>query len=212
MVAYFTALFIFTFITQQILFDLKENRLILASKSPRRHELLKGLGFDFEVRTQDVDESFSESLKGAEIPLYLSKIKASAFISELKPNEILITSDTVVWLGDTVFNKPQNAAEAIEMLATLSGRKHEVITAVCITSVKKQVVFHDLTAVHFAKVERADIEWYVNKYKPFDKAGAYGIQEWIGYAGIDSIEGSFYNVMGLPTQKLYVELKKFLEV
>ncbi|NEN23962.1 septum formation protein Maf [Cryomorpha ignava] len=202
-----------------MLFDLKGNKIILASKSPRRHELLKGLGFDFEVRTKDVDESFSDSLKGADIPLYLSKKKADAFVDELKPNEILITSDTVVWLGNKVFNKPESAEEAVEMIATLSGRMHEVITAVCLTSLNtekdgtsKQVVFHDLTSVHFAKIERADIEWYVNKYKPFDKAGAYGIQEWIGYAGIDKIEGSFYNVMGLPTQKLYVELKKFLNV
>lgn len=198
------------------MFDLKEYRIILASKSPRRHELLKGLGFDFEVRTKEVDESFSDDLKGADIPRYLSKKKADAFVDELKPNEVLITSDTVVWLGDRVFNKPESAEEAVEMISTLSGRMHEVITAVCITSVNvettKQVVFHDLTSVHFAKVERADIEWYVNKFKPFDKAGAYGIQEWIGYAGIDKIEGSFYNVMGLPTQKLYVELKKFLNV
>lgn len=188
----------------------------MASKSPRRHELLKGLGFDFEVRTKDVDESFSEELKGEEIPRYLSKIKADAFVDELNENEILITSDTVVWLGDGVFNKPGSSVEAVEMLVSLAGRKHEVITAVCLTSVNgqsvKQVVFHDVTSVYFAPIERADIEWYVNIFMPYDKAGAYGIQEWIGYAGIDKIEGSFYNVMGLPTQKLYVELKKFLEV
>ena len=216
MAEFSTASFTTTFITPPILFDLKGHSLILASKSPRRHELLKGLGFDFEVRTKDVDESFSDALRGADIPEYLSKIKADAFVDELKPNEILITSDTVVWLGDRVFNKPETAGEAVEMIATLSGRKHEVITAVCLTSVKgdttKQVVFHDLTSVYFAQVDRADIEWYVNKFEPFDKAGAYGIQEWIGYAGIDKIEGSFYNVMGLPTQKLYIELKKFLDV
>ena len=205
-------MFTTTFTTLQILFDLKGHRIILASKSPRRHELLKGLGFDFEVRTKDVDESFSDDLKGADIPLYLSKQKADAFVDELKANEILITSDTVVWLGDKVFNKPETVEEAVDMISTLSGRMHEVITAVCLTSVNKQVIFHDLTSVHFAKLEKADIEWYVNKYKPFDKAGAYGIQEWIGYAGIDKIEGSFYNVMGLPTQKLYIELKKFLNV
>lgn len=194
------------------MFDLKGHRIILASKSPRRHELLRGLGFDFEIRTKDVDESFSEDLKAEEIPMYLSKKKADAFKNDLQADELLITSDTVVWLGDSVFNKPESEEEAVSMITTLSGRKHEVITAVCITSVNKQTVFYDSTDVYFAEIDKSDIEWYVSKYKPFDKAGAYGIQEWIGYAGIDKIEGSFYNVMGFPTQKFYVELKKFLEL
>lgn len=172
---------------------------------------MRGLGFEFEIRTKDVDETFSEELTAEEIPLFLSKKKAEAFKDELNPDEILVTSDTVVWLGDHVFNKPESEKEAVEMISTLSGRKHEVITAVCITSVNKQTVFYDSTDVYFANVDRSDIEWYVSKYKPFDKAGAYGIQEWIGYAGIDKIEGSFYNVMGFPTQKFYVELKNFLE-
>ena len=172
---------------------------------------MRGLGFEFEIRTKDVDETFAEELTAEEIPMFLSKKKADAFKTDLKPDELLVTSDTIVWLGDSVFNKPQSEKEAIDMIATLSGRKHEVITAVCITSVDKQKVFYDSTDVYFAPVDQSDIEWYVAKYKPFDKAGAYGIQEWIGYAGIDKIEGSFYNVMGFPTQKFYVELKNFLE-
>ena len=193
------------------LFDLHGHRLILASKSPRRHELLKGLGFDFEVRTKEIDEAYSDSLKREEIPLYLSKKKADAFMDELKVNEILITSDTIVCLRDSVFNKPQTPQEAIEMIQSLSGREHEVITGVCLTSVNKQTAFTDTTAVTFSNLDRSEIEFYVEVYKPFDKAGAYGIQEWIGYVGIEKIEGSYFNVVGLPTQKLYVELKKFLE-
>lgn len=191
--------------------DLKGINIILASKSPRRHDLLKGLGIDFEIRTKDVDESFSETLKGAEIPEFLARKKANAFRSDLSENELVITSDTVVCLGDSVFNKPETEEEAIEMITTLSGKCHEVITGVCLTTSAKQTVFSDVTKVYFARLEKAEIEWYVSQSKPYDKAGAYGIQEWIGYIGIEKIEGSFYNVMGLPTQKLYVELKKFLK-
>ena len=193
-----------------ILFDLKGHRLILASKSPRRQELLTGLGFDFEVRTKDVDEGYANTLKREEIPLYLSKKKAEAFLDELKPNEILITSDTIVCLGDMVFNKPETAQEAIDMILALSGKEHQVITGVCLTSVNKQSAFTDTTSVTFSNLNRSEIEFYVEVYKPFDKAGAYGIQEWIGYAGIEKIEGSYFNVVGLPTQKLYLEFKKFL--
>lgn len=193
------------------LLDLKGIKIILASKSPRRQDLLKGLGIDFEIRTKDVDESFSETLKGAEIPEFLARKKADAFRSDLAVNELVITSDTVVCLGDSVFNKPETEEEAIDMIATLSGKSHDVITGVCLTTLAKQTVFSDVTKVYFAKLEKAEIEWYVKHYKPYDKAGAYGIQEWIGYIGIEKIEGSFYNVMGLPTQKLYVELKQFLK-
>lgn len=192
-------------------FDLQGHRLILASKSPRRQELLKGLGFDFEVRIKDVDENYSDSLKREEIPLYLSKKKAEAFKNELRTNEVLITSDTIVCLGDSVFNKPGTPEEAVKMIQSLSGKSHEVITGVCLTSVNKQSAFTDTTSVTFSKLDRSEIEFYVDVYKPFDKAGAYGIQEWIGYAGIEKIEGSYFNVVGLPTQKLYIELKKFLK-
>lgn len=202
---------IITFTMPPILLDLQGHRLILASKSPRRQELLKGLGFDFEVRTKEIDEDYSESLKRGEIPLYLSKKKAEAFKDELKANEILITSDTVVCLGDSVFNKPETPEEAIAMIQALSGKSHEVITGVCLTSVNKQSAFIDTTTVTFSNLDQSEIEYYVEVYKPFDKAGAYGIQEWIGYVGIEKIEGSYFNVVGLPTQKLYVELKKFLK-
>lgn len=183
---------------------------MLASQSPRRHELLKGLGFDFEIRTNRVDESFSPNLKAAAIPEFLAKKKADALRKELADHELLITSDTVVWLGDNVFNKPQSEAEAVEMLAALSGKKHEVITAVCLSTIEAQVVFSDTTKVTFANLEAPEIHWYVSRFHPFDKAGGYGIQEWIGYIAIERIEGSFYNVMGLPTQKLYSQLKLFL--
>jgi septum formation protein len=191
--------------------DLKGNKIVLASKSPRRHELMKGLGIPFEVRTKEVNEDFDPNLQGAEIPLYLAEKKANAFKSDLSEGEVLVTSDTVVWLGDHVFNKPANADEAVAMITELSGRKHEVITAVCLTSSEKQIVVSETTKVHFGQVEREAIEWYVSEFKPFDKAGAYGIQEWIGYVGIERIEGSFYNVMGFPTRLFYNELKKFIE-
>jgi septum formation protein len=191
--------------------DLKGNRIILASKSPRRHELMKGLGIPFEVRTKEVNEDFDPALQGAEIPLFLAEKKADAFKSDLTEDEILVTSDTVVWLGNHVFNKPENVEEAVAMITELSGRTHEVITAFCLTSPEKQVVVSETTKVHFGLVEREAIEWYVSEFKPFDKAGAYGIQEWIGYVGIEKIEGSFYNVMGFPTRLFYNELKKFIE-
>lgn len=174
--------------------------------------MLKGLDLNFEIRAKDVDESFPETLKGSEIPEYLALKKAKAFTDELKDGEVVITSDTVVWLGDKVFNKPVTREEAIEMIATLSGRSHTVITAVCILSREKHGVFHDKTKVVFGEISQPEIEWYIDKYQPFDKAGAYGIQEWIGYMGIERIEGSFYNVMGFPTRMFYVELRKFLNL
>jgi len=192
--------------------ELSEYRLILGSKSPRRHELLKGLDLNFEIRTKDVDESFPDSLRASEIPEYLALKKAEAFRSELQENDVVVTSDTIVWLGDGVFNKPQSREDAVEMIATLSGRSHTVITGVCILSSKKKAVFHDETKVFFGELSRPEIEWYVDKYKPYDKAGAYGIQEWIGYMGIEKIEGSFYNVMGFPTRLFYVNLRKFLNL
>ena len=172
---------------------------------------MKGLGIPFEVRTKEVNEDFDPSLQGAEIPLYLAEKKANAFKSDLREGDVLVTSDTVVWLGDHVFNKPENAEEAVAMITELSGRTHEVITAVCLTSSEKKIVVSETTKVHFAQVEREAIEWYVSEFNPFDKAGAYGIQEWIGYVGIEKIEGSFYNVMGFPTRLFYNELKKFIE-
>lgn len=172
---------------------------------------MKGLGIPFEVRTKEVNEDFDPELQGAEIPLYLAEKKANAFKTDLSEGEILVTSDTVVWLGNHVFNKPENVEEAVAMITELEGRAHEVITAVCLTSTEKQVLVSETTTVHFGLVEREAIEWYVSEFKPFDKAGAYGIQEWIGYVGIEKIAGSFYNVMGFPTRLFYTELKKFIE-
>jgi septum formation protein len=191
--------------------DLKGKKIILASKSPRRHELLSGLGIPFEVRTKEVEEDFDQALVAEEIPLFLARLKASAFQTDLSQDEVLVTSDTVVWLGDRVFNKPSGREEAISMIQVLSGSVHEVITAVCLTSTENQVTFYESTKVEFGSLSREEIEWYVDKYEPFDKAGAYGIQEWIGYAGIERIEGSFYNVMGFPTRLFYNELKKFID-
>lgn len=189
--------------------NIAKHKIILASQSPRRHELLAGLDIEFEVRLKDVEESFSPDLKRAEIPEYLAKKKASVLLDSLAPGEVLITSDTVVCLGDKVFNKPQSHDEAVAMITEMAGSTHDVITGVCLSSVEKQEVFHEVSSVTFGELDADEIEHYVSKYKPFDKAGAYGIQEWIGYAGIDKIEGSFYNVMGLPTRKLYKKLKSF---
>lgn len=189
--------------------NLSGYKIILASQSPRRKELLAGLDIDFEVQVREVVEDFSHDLAPHEIPEFLAKLKASAFEGDLKKDQLLITSDTVVELDGRIFNKPASKAEAVEMLSTLSGKTHRVYTGVCLTTTKKQEVFHDVAKVTFGELELDEIESYIDKYKPFDKAGSYGIQEWLGYAAIDRIEGSFYNVMGLPTRELYKRLKNF---
>jgi septum formation protein len=189
--------------------NLSGYKVILASQSPRRRELLAGLDIDFEIEVREVVEDFPNDLPPHEIPEYLAKLKASAFDGDLEKDQLLITSDTVVELDGRIFNKPATKAEAIEMLSTLSGKTHRVYTGVCLTTTEKQEVFHDMAEVTFCELELDEIESYIDKYKPFDKAGSYGIQEWLGYAAIDRIEGSFYNVMGLPTRELYKRLKKF---
>lgn len=197
------------FISPMPLDNLSGYKIILASQSPRRRELLAGLDIDFEVEVREVVEDFSEDLAPHEVPEYLAKLKASAFEGDLQADQLLITSDTVVELDGRIFNKPDSKAEAIEMLTTLSGKTHRVYTGVCITTSEKQIVFHDMAKVTFGELDSEEIESYIDKYKPFDKAGSYGIQEWLGYAAIDRIEGSFYNVMGLPTRELYKRLKNF---
>lgn len=196
---------------------LKKYKLILASKSPRRQFLLKELGLDFEIRTKDTDESFPEKLKGKQIALYLCKKKAEAFKNELRPKDLLITSDTIVWINGKVLNKPANYKEAVKMLKMLSGNMHTVYTGVCITSqpyppFKEKGVsaraFVVSTKVFFKKLSHKEIDFYVRTYKPYDKAGAYGAQEWIGYIGVKKIIGSYFNVMGLPVKELYEELMK----
>jgi len=191
--------------------QLSKYKILLASKSPRRQYLLKELGLDFEVRTKEVDESFPDELKAHEIPLYLCEKKAHAFDEELNDNTIVITADTVVWLPQTneVLNKPENFDDAVRMLQLLSGKMHEVYTGVCLKSKNKTKSFYALTKVYFKPLTLEEIEFYINNYKPFDKAGSYGAQDWIGLVAVEKIEGTYFNVMGLPVKELYEELLKF---
>jgi septum formation protein len=182
---------------------------ILASKSPRRNQLLKSLGIEFEVKTKEVDEIYPDNLIKEEIPVFLAELKAEPFLADLSENDLLITADTIVWFEGKVLGKPKNKAEAIQMLHQLSGKEHQVISGVCLTTSFKRKSFYSISNVHFKTLTHNEIEYYVSEFKPFDKAGAYGIQEWIGSIGIIHIEGSFYNVMGLPIQKLYEEIQKF---
>jgi len=184
-------------------------QIILGSNSPRRQELLKSLGFDFLNKPINADETFPIDLLAEEIPLYLAEKKADAYPDDLKETEILITADTIVWCEGKVFNKPANFVDGKKMLETLSGKMHEVFTAVCLKSGNKQTTFFDVSKVYFKKLKPEEIEYYLMNFKPYDKAGGYGVQDWLGYIGIDKIEGSFYNVMGLPVKELYEELVKF---
>lgn len=187
--------------------NLKKYKVILASNSPRRKELLSGLGIDYEVRTlPDVDESYPESLQGADIPLYISKEKADAYRALLQPGELMITADTIVWLDGRVLGKPKDREDALQMLRDMSGRTHEVFTGVCITTTDWQRSFAAQTEVRFAQLTEEEITYYVDRYQPMDKAGSYGVQEWIGFIGVENISGSYFNIMGLPVQRLYREL------
>ena len=188
--------------------SIKNYKLILASASPRRQQLMKDAGFTFEVRLKNVEEKYPQELHWENVPEYLSKVKASAFREELKADEVLITADTVVCIHDRILGKPADRKEAISMLQELSGNRHLVVTGVSVTTRTEQLSFSSRTDVFFKRLSNEEIEFYVDTYKPFDKAGAYGIQEWIGYIGIERLEGSFYNVMGLPIQKLYETLRK----
>ena len=189
--------------------NLKGRKVVLASGSPRRKELLASIVEEFTVRVPQVDETFPDSLRGKEIAEYLAALKAEAAQVDLQENEIAITSDTIVWLGDEVLNKPKDAAEAAEMLRKLSGRTHEVITAIALADQQRKIVLSDTTEVRFKSLTENEIQYYIQHYKPFDKAGAYGIQEWIGYVGVTEIKGSFYTVMGLPVHLLYNALLGF---
>jgi len=193
-----------------VLENLKGKKILLASKSPRRYYLLKELGIEFEqVDNFQDDEFYPEELHFEEIPVFLAKKKADKFNELLDENCILITADTIVWCKNSVLNKPDSFDEAYQMLRDLSDNKHTVITGVCLRSAKKEITFVATTDVYFTKLTGNEIEYYISKFKPFDKAGAYGIQEWIGYIGVEKINGSYFNVMGLPIQKVYKELKKF---
>ena len=189
---------------------MKPYHIVLASNSPRRKELLGGLGIPFEVRViPDIDESFPQDMPPSEIPCYIAHKKADAYRVAIKAGELIITADTVVILDNRIIEKPADRDDAIRMLHLLSGRTHEVITGVVMTSLEKQAGFSAHSTVDFAVLEDEEIIHYVDTCRPYDKAGAYGIQEWIGYIGVQGISGSFYNVMGLPIQRLYQELKQF---
>lgn len=183
-------------------------KIVLASGSPRRKELLSGLGLDYEIRLlPDIDESYDESLRGEDIPIAISRKKSDAYRSTMVPDELVITADTIVYLDGKVLGKPHDEEDAKQMLRTLSGRTHEVITGVTLLTADFQRSFACTTRVTFATLTEDEIDFYVSHFRPMDKAGSYGVQEWIGYIGVTSIEGSFYNVMGLPIQRLYTELK-----
>ena len=186
---------------------LKEHHVILASGSPRRQQFFKDLDIDFSIQLKTIEERYPKELKAAEITDFLADLKSKAF-TNLQQKDLLITSDTIVWLEGTALGKPKDAKEAFDMLKRLSGKKHEVITSVSIKSTSFQKIINDSTTVNFKELTDEEIHYYINNYKPYDKAGAYGIQEWIGFIGIESIEGSYFNVVGLPVHKLYEELMK----
>ena len=187
---------------------LEKYTLILASGSPRRQQFFKDLDLDFEIRLKEIEEVFPPELKAEQITNYLAELKANAFEGELKPNEILITSDTIVWHNNKALGKPKEVQDAFSILKSLSNTTHEVITSVCFKTIEKTSVIYEITKVTFNELSDEAIEYYIKNYKPFDKAGAYGIQEWIGFIGVSKIEGSYANVMGMPTDKVYEYFSK----
>lgn len=190
---------------------LNGKKVILASNSPRRRELLKGLDIEFEVDTENnFNECYSPNISHSEVPVLMSKGKSHGFHRPLEENEILITSDTMVLCGEEILGKPHSREDAVRMLKNLSGNVHTVVTAVTIRDASREETFSDTTKVHFRELDDEEIDYYIDKYRPYDKAGAYGVQEWIGYIGITGIEGSFYTVMGFPVLLVYRELRKFL--
>lgn len=189
--------------------NLEKYKIILCSNSPRRRELLSGLGVNFEVRVIDgIDESYNNNNSCEEIAEEISVKKADAYLKTIGDNELIITADTIVYNNGEVLGKPHTREEAIDMLSAISGKTHKVVTGVCIASKNKKKIFSVSTNVKFSSLEMEEILFYIDNYSPYDKAGAYGIQEWIGYIGVEGIEGSYFNVMGLPIQRLYSELKK----
>jgi septum formation protein len=182
---------------------LKKYTLILASGSPRRQQFFKDLDLDFEIRLKDIEEIYPPELKAVEITDFLAQLKANAFESELKENEILVTSDTIVWHQDKALGKPKNATEAFDMIKSMSNTTHEVFTSVCFKTNTSSTLINDVTKVTFKDLSDEAILYYIENYKPYDKAGAYGIQEWFGFMAVEKVEGSYTNVMGLPTAKVY---------
>lgn len=188
----------------------KDYHIILASNSPRRKELLRGLDIAFDVRVQpDIAEDYPADTAPADVAAYISREKANAYKDTIAENELIITADTVVIVGNEILGKPHDGAEAKEMLYKISGRKHQVVTGVCLTTTEKQRCFSVSTDVTFKNLKEEEIDYYIETYSPLDKAGAYGIQEWIGYIGVTALEGSYFNVMGLPVQRIWEELNRF---
>lgn len=184
-------------------------KVILASKSPRRKELLSAIIKDFNIRTKEVAEDYPENLKAEDVPEYLALLKANAMKNELSENELLITADTIVTLNNKIYGKPKDKADAVKILQELSGKTHEVITGVALISTTKKLTFKSITHVYFKTLSLKEIDYYIDHFAPYDKAGAYAIQEWVGMIGIEKIEGDYFNVVGLPLNKLYEELIKF---
>ena len=192
-----------------MLANLANFQIILGSQSPRRKELLQGLNIPFEVKSINVEETYPSQLVGVDIPMYLAEKKANAFTESMNSNTLLITADTIVWHEGRVFGKPRDKADATRMLKALSGKTHQVITGVCLSTLDKRKTFHVISEVRFTRLSIDEIEFYLQNFSPYDKAGSYGVQEWIGYIGVEYIEGSYFNVMGLPVQRLYAELKRW---
>ncbi|MFW9596576.1 MAG: Maf-like protein [Paludibacter sp.] len=192
---------------EELLHNIAGYKIILGSQSPRRQELLRGLNLNFEVKVMDVEENFPPEMVGVDIPMYLAEKKANAY--DIDDNTLLITADTIVWHEGMVLGKPTDKAAAKQMLKQLSGKTHQVITGVCICTRAKRRVFHVISEVRFASLSATEIDFYLEHYKPYDKAGSYGVQEWIGYVGVEHINGSYFNVMGLPIQRVYNELKRW---
>lgn len=190
--------------------NLRKYSVILASGSPRRKELLSSIGIDYKVRIiNGIDESYPENMKAEDIPQFISRKKAAAYRQDMSNGELIITADTVVAVDNKILGKPKDKTEAVKMLSLLSGRKHQVITGVTVMTSEREETFATVSNVSISKLSDEEIDYYIEKYKPYDKAGAYGIQEWIGMIGVTGIEGSFFNVMGLPVQRLYTLLKTF---
>ena len=189
--------------------NLKKYKIVLGSASPRRQELLRGINLNFEVIPLDVEESYPPYLTGVEIPMYLAEKKADAYKSMLDDELMIITADTIVFLDGKVLGKPVDKADAFKMLQRLSGKTHQVITGVCISTNLRRRTFHTISEVKFARLNDAEIDYYLEHYAPYDKAGSYGVQEWIGFIAVEQINGSYFNVMGLPIQRLYNELKRW---
>ena len=192
-----------------LLNNISHYNIVLGSQSPRRKELMTGLNLKFEIKEIDVEETYPSHYFGVDIPMYLAEKKANAYKPSMDEQTMLITADTIVWHQGKVIGKPVDREDAYRILMALSGKTHQVITGVCISTLERKKTFHVITEVRFANITESEINYYLDHYKPYDKAGSYGVQEWIGFVGVEHINGSYFNVMGLPVQRLYNELKRW---